>query len=390
MSLLLLIIGFLLIVSLVVVHEWGHFIMARRSGVKVKEFSIFMGPKLYQRKTKAGYKLSLRLLPIGGYVSLKGENDLDNRPGTFGASSLKTKTKILLAGVGMNFIVAIFLFTVIAWVSMPVIIPNQYTVKSDTKVLSTRTLITSIEAGSPAKRAGLKSYDQISAIGLPGHAPEYINAGNNLPTITKNFAGKTVDVYIQRGASKIVKKVTLLSSNVVSASQKTNNPKGYLGVIIYPSTFEFRRSTWSAPIVALGLSYQITKLSFIGLGHFFGGIGSTVSGAVTSNKVARQNGQAQASNLGGPVVIYIMLKISSIVGIVFMLFIVAYISLALAIMNLLPVPALDGGRLYMILFSRIFKRRLSPKKEQLIVGTSFALLFILMIIITISNVQNYL
>src|SRR6266581_4953519 len=112
MGIFLLVIGILLFIGLVVVHEFGHFIAARRNGVEVEEFGIFFPPRLYRRKTKAGWDFTINLLPLGGFVRLKGEHDSDTKPGTFGAASLWVKSKIMAAGVAMNLVTALVLFTI--------------------------------------------------------------------------------------------------------------------------------------------------------------------------------------------------------------------------------------------------------------------------------------
>src|SRR3982750_385966 len=106
MSLFLLILGLVLFIGLVVIHEWGHFIMARRNGVKVEEFGIFFPPRLFKHKTKGGWLFTINALPLGGFVRLKGEHDSDTDKGSFGAASVWAKTKIMGAGVVMNFLVA--------------------------------------------------------------------------------------------------------------------------------------------------------------------------------------------------------------------------------------------------------------------------------------------
>src|SRR5581483_10824961 len=114
MQLLIFILGLLLFVCLILVHEWGHFIMARQNGVKVKEFGLGLPPRAKGKKLKSGMILSLNWLPLGGFVKLRGEYDSDTKPGTFGAASTWTKTKILLAGVTMNLIVGLIILTVLA------------------------------------------------------------------------------------------------------------------------------------------------------------------------------------------------------------------------------------------------------------------------------------
>src|SRR3978361_1073867 len=102
MAILLFIVGIILFILLVVVHEFGHFIMARRGGVEVEEFGIFFPPRLYKHKTKGGWNFTINLLPLGGFVKLKGEHDTDTEPGSFGAASLRVKSKIMAAGVVIN------------------------------------------------------------------------------------------------------------------------------------------------------------------------------------------------------------------------------------------------------------------------------------------------
>src|SRR6476661_953354 len=99
MNVLLLILGILMFFGLVVVHEWGHFIAAKRNGVEVLEFGIGFPPRIFKHKTKGGWIFSINLLPLGGFVRLKGEHDTDVEPGSFGGASLGAKTKIMAAGV---------------------------------------------------------------------------------------------------------------------------------------------------------------------------------------------------------------------------------------------------------------------------------------------------
>src|SRR3989338_7004645 len=156
MSILLLILGLVLFVGLVVIHELGHYIAARRNGIIAEEFGIGFPPRLWSKKLKNGTLFSLNLLPLGGYVKLKGENDSDRQKGSYGAASLKAKIKVMTAGVGMNLLAAYILLTILALVGMPKIIDNQFTVKSDTKIIKNEVLIGYIEGGSPADKAGLK------------------------------------------------------------------------------------------------------------------------------------------------------------------------------------------------------------------------------------------
>src|SRR6202050_4706847 len=102
MSTILIFVGLILFVGLVVFHEFGHFIMARRGGVEVEEFGLGFPPKLFKKRTKGGWLFTINLLPLGGFVKLKGEHDTDTEPGSFGAASLWAKTKIMAGGAFFN------------------------------------------------------------------------------------------------------------------------------------------------------------------------------------------------------------------------------------------------------------------------------------------------
>lgn len=388
MTVLLLVLGLLLFIGLVVVHEWGHFIMARRNGVEVEEFGIFFPPALYKKKTKGGWIFSINALPLGGFVKLKGEHDSDTEPGSFGAASTWAKAKIMVAGVVMNLITALVLFTILALVGIPQLVDNQFSIKSDSHLVDRRVLITYVDPSSPAAKAGLQPQDEITGIRKAGFSPVSISSDQDVREVSKRFAGEKVDVlYVREGEAR-AGKTTMLSEQTVKDSRNTDDPKGYLGVV--PTELRIDRYTWSAPVVAVGLSAQLTGLTIQGLGNALSGLGSLIAGGVTGNDTARQNGQKQATEqVAGPVGIFKILQGSTNIGFMFMLFIIAYISLTLAIMNILPIPALDGGRLWIMLISRSINKPLSPRAEELINGIGFLVLIGLIILITVVDVKRF-
>ena len=398
MSVFLLILGLVLFIGLVVIHEFGHFIAARRGGVDVEEFGIFFPPRLFKYKTKGGWIFTINALPLGGFVKLKGEHDTDTEKGSYGAASLKTKTKIMAAGVFMNLVTALVLLTFLALVGIPKLIDNQFTVKSDTKVTRQEIFLSYVEPNSPAAKAGLKAQDKLLAYGglscdnggakTPCTNTE-LKTPADLHDATAKYAGSLLNLKYERGGKIHYASTELRSAKEVKASLKTDNPKGYLGVS--PAAFSLQRSTWSAPIVAIGFSAQITKLTLQGLGHAVGGLGSLIAGTVTGNTTARRHGQASASSqVSGPVGIFFVLKTGSALGIQFMLLIIAIISLTLAIMNILPIPALDGGRLWLTLISRgIFKKPLDARREEVINATGFVTLLALIAVITFVDIKRF-
>lgn len=381
MAILLLIVGLLLFIGLVVVHELGHFWTARRAGVEVEEFGIGFPPRVYKHKTKGGWLFTINLLPLGGFVKMKGEHDSDTTKGAFGAASLRDKSIIMAAGVVVNLVTAFLLLMILAWIGIPKLVDNQFTVKSDTKVVSNDIIIGGVEKGSPAEKGGVQAGDRITAI-----QNTQLASSKDLTAATKKNAGQKVSIQLKRSGKPVAVSATLLSAKAVEAS---HGDKGYLGV--YPTDYTLQRSTWSAPVVAGGLIKQFTVLTFQGLGKAVKGLGGLIAGAATGNSTARSNGQKEASSqVSGPVGIFVILKEGTSLGWRFVLMIIAVISLTLAIMNILPIPALDGGRLWLTLISRgIFKKPLSQEKEELINASGFLVLLLLIVLITIVDVKRF-
>lgn len=373
----LLILGLLLFIALVVVHEYGHFIMARRNGVEVEEFGIGFPPRLWKKRIKSpkgNYDFTINALPLGGFVKLKGEHDADEEKGSFGAASLDAKVKIMLAGVFMNLVTAFVMLTILAAIGMPKLIDNQFEVASDTKTVQSSIYIGYVEPGSPADKGGLRTRDQLASIGPVGGPQRTIRTDQAFPDLTKQYAGQEVNVQYRRDGELRTASVNMRSIEEVEATKKSDKPKGYLGVS--PVEYEVRRSTWSSPVVAAGLIKQFTELTFKGLGSALAGL-------------VQGNGQKASEQVSGPVGIFVILKDGTALGFGFILMIIAVISLTLAIMNALPIPALDGGRLFVTLLFRALKKPLTPNLEEWIHGSGFAALMILFILITIVDIKRF-
>ncbi len=374
MWVLLLVFGLLMFIGLVVVHEYGHFLAARRAGVEVEEFGIGFPPRAWGRKTKGGFMFTINWLPLGGFVKLKGEHDSDTEKGSFGAASTNAKVKIMLAGVGMNLLAAFVLFTILAWVGMPQLIDHQFTIQSDQHISARRVLVAGIEKNAPAAQAGLKTRDQLTAIKTAAGVSRPITTAEDLPVITQSLAGQRVSIIFVRNGQTMSAQAVLLSHKQVATAQKSGKPAGYLGVT--PGQYQLARSTWSAPIVAAGVIKQFTVLTFHGLG-------------TAISALFHGQGHKASEQVSGPVGIVVILKDSSLLGIQFVLMIIAIISLTLAIMNVLPIPALDGGRLFVTLLARLRGKPISQEMEERIYGYGFAALMILVIMVTFVDVRRF-
>lgn len=373
------VVGLFLLVVLVVLHELGHAIAARRNGVVVEEFGVGFPPQAWAKKLKNGVLLTVNWLPLGGFVKLQGEHDSADKPGDYGAASFWEKTKILLAGVFINWATAALIFTGLALVGLPKVIDNQFTVASDTTEIRKPVTIAQTAKDSPAEKAGLKQGDQIVRF-----AGERLEQPSDLSRLTEQFKGKSVElIYNRNGQEKIVR-VTLRAQSTAS--------QGYLGVGADQRTTY--RSTWSAPIVGIALTGQVAQVTLQGLGDMLATLGSGVINKLTPSESAQQQGSEKLSEVGngvaGPLAILgILFPSAREAGLTSLLFMTALISLALAIMNVLPIPALDGGRWFVMALFRVLKKPLTKDLEEKIHGTGFMILMLLFILVTIADVSKF-
>lgn len=355
----LIILGIVLFVLLIILHEFGHFIAARRTGVEVEEFGLGFPPRAKRLTTKNGTEYTLNWLPIGGFVKLKGEHDSATSKGSFGAARFRNKTLIILAGVLMNWLAAAAIFTVVALIGMPQLIDNQFQIKSDATTTRQVVFAGTVEEDSPAAKAGLEVGDQINSI---NNQP--IKTAEALKAATSRLAGKEVTVVYEHNNQVQTKVIEL----------RNDSKKGNLGVA--PAEQTLVRSTWSALIVGIGTTVQFTIETLKGIA---GAIGNLFAGH------ASQAGQA----VTGPVGIVVVLQSLSDQGLVFVLFLVAIISISLAVMNSLPIPALDGGRLFVMGLFRLLKKPLSKELEEKIHGTGMLVLLALAALITVVDIRRF-
>lgn len=372
------IVGVIALTFLVVVHELGHAIAARRNGVVVEEFGIGFPPKVWGKKLKNKVLFSINALPLGGFVKLQGEYDSASKKGDYGAATFWVKTKILLAGVLINWLTAVVLLTILALTGLPKILPDQFTVPSDTKTDSTPVVIASVGGGSPAEKAGLKRGDAIIRF-----AGEPVPTTNALLEATKDHKGKKVEVIYERGGSEQKTEVTLKPNN--------NDGQGFLGV--GPNQQEVMRATWSAPIVGVALTGQLTGATFAGLGTLAANVVTGVVSQFSTNEQAREQGnkelQTAGSSVAGPIgILGILFPAAQQAGFGTVIFITALISLTLAVMNILPIPALDGGRWFTMVVFRLLKKPLTREREEKIQAAGFLSLMALVVVVTVLDVTK--
>ena len=380
-DILLLLLGLILFSLLIVLHEYGHFLVAKRNGVKVEEFGLGFPPKLVGRELGRGIfrgYYSLNLLPIGGFVRLKGENDSAKGAGTYGSRSLWVKTKIILAGVAVNFLIAFFLFTLLALIGIPKLLPaeprfsdEQFSLASDTHLVGQKTLVSYIEKDSPAEKAGLELGDALLTLTDTKSSQVYaVEDSDGFYELTIHLAGRRVELEIIRD-----RQPQSLTAELRTLAEAEAADSGRLGAST--SDFILQRNTWSAPLTGLVLTGQFTKVTLQGLGQ---ALWSLVTGDTERAK----------ESVTGPIGIFFVLKGGAGQGLQVILMVIALISLTLAIVNSLPIPALDGGRLALtLLFRKVLRRPLTKRIENRVVGTSFVVLMALMVLVVFVDIDRF-
>ena len=376
------IVGVIVLTLLVVAHELGHALVAKKHGTVVEEFGVGFPPKLWSKKIPnsilgKNVEYSINWLPLGGFVRLQGEHDDDTNKGDYGAMTFWQKTQVLLAGVAVNWLLAVVLLTVLALFGMPKILSNQFYVASDTQFISQPVELVSVTSGLPADKAGLRPGDKI--LRFAGQTLDNAKRLSELATANK---GRTVSVIYSRHGTEHEAKVTLRKDN--------SDQKGFLGAGA-PTQRELIRSTWSAPIVGFCTTAQMTWVTFEGLGQL---VGNGVSGLLMKlspdralQEQANKSLSAVGDSVAGPLAIFgIIFPAAEKAGFTYVLMIAAVISLTLAVMNVLPIPALDGGRWFVTALYRVLRRPLTKEVEERIHGIGFMVLIFLVALVTIADI----
>ncbi len=414
------IIGLVVLMTLVIAHELGHFIAARRNGVWVEEFGIGFPPRAkawlrnpeyikWEKEKKAARKsgkkfdkkrpkkwlpfpkdkwgkkqkeliLSINFLPIGGFCAMKGESDNDKRPNSFGQATLWQKTKILFAGVAMNWLVAFILLTILALTGMPHFVENQFQIDGDTSVTNGKVVVAKVLDDTPAKKAGLEEKDQIKSITIDGKTTE-IGDTSQLISVNEAHRGETVKYEIERDGKDKSLDVTLGNKDATYA----------LGISMEQKDQALYRSTWSAPIVGAATTVQLTGETFKGLGTAVYNLFSGIFKQFSSDEATREEGKtaigAAGDSVSGPVgILGVLFPAFVDTGLSNLLFLAAIISISLACMNVLPIPALDGGRFLLITIYRLRKKELTKETEEKIVSRAFMVLLVLIALITVLDI----
>lgn len=343
---------------LVLVHEFGHFIVAKKSGVLVEEFGLGFPPRLFG--IKIGETLySLNLIPLGGFVKVYGEefheisdnlkkDPLKDRAFVF-KSPIK-KTAILVAGVIMNFL--------LGWVLI------SYLFTQGVPTPTNKVIVAGVSKNSPAQISGIKEGDVVSSFISPDNSKIELSSANKLISLTQKYAGNKIELNILRNNKQIR----------VSIVPRMNPPKGEGSMGISITSFVEKKYPWyQAPYYGLIHAFDITRNIVIELLKTFGQLlmfkkpNVDIAGPVG---IARYTGEA--------------IK----VGKNALLELIALLSLNLAVVNILPFPALDGGRLVFVIYEAITKKRVNQKIEKNLNLAGIIILLSLAALITVRDIMN--
>ena len=362
MSILLFII---ILAVLIIAHEFGHFIAAKKAGVRVDEFGVGFPPRLLKKQI-GETTYSLNAFPVGGFVKIFGENpDEESINGKDSSRSFIHKPKfvqawIISAGIIFNLLLAWLLISLGFMMGMPFSAQDE---KYGERVTDVSLTITQVLPDSPAAKAGIKSGDRIVALYGNGDALED-------PTIesTKEFIGAHSDITFAYLRNKEIKAVEVLPIDGVVSGQKgigiSMDTAGTLKLPVYEAVYVGSLAT-----------VNMTESTALGLLHFFKNLFT---------------GNAAFSEVAGPVGIVGIVSDASEQGLVNLILLTALISINLAIINLLPFPALDGGRLLFILIEAIKGSPIRPVVANTANGIGFILLILLMVVVTYHDIVRLL
>ena len=380
------IIFFLVLGVLVLAHELGHFITAKRNGVGAEEFGFGFPPRLVGTyKDKSGKRrwvfgnkeieeeikdrdetiYSFNLLPLGGFVKITGENGAideadKNDDKNFANKSIWIRFKILVAGVTMNIILAVVLFSLAFWIGLPEILEDT---NADPTIPVTITLVV---PKSPADKAGLQAGDNIINV-ITSTGKTEINSTKQLQELIKESVGKEISFGIKPPKGKEITQIK------VTPRQNPPAGEGATGIGL-GKTRVVKHSLVESAKLGVETTYRMTTMIFIFLGKL-------IASPFTKESVA--------GDVTGPIGIAKMSGQAAKLGLAFLMQFTAMLSVNLAIINILPFPGLDGGRIFFLLIEKIKGSPINQKLEGTINTIGFFMLLGLMALVVVKDIFRF-
>lgn len=343
---------------LVFVHELGHFLVARACGMKVEEFGFGFPPKAFSVK-KGDTEYSINWIPIGGFVRIKGENGNEKHDhDSFSSKKPWQRFLVLIAGVAMNFLLAAVLFSIGFMIGLPSMVDS--TLPSSAHIRDSRLAIMEVMADSPAARAGIVGGDSI--VSVDGQAA---TDAEQTRTYLADHGTNGVDLTIQKGDK--TEQTVRVVSETLKGTATVGIGIGFIrtGLVSYP--------------FHLAILHGVTATAQM-TGDIFKSFYDLIASLITTQKMA--------AALSGPVGIAVMTGQVAAMGFVYLLQFAAILSINLGVINVLPFPALDGGRIFFLIIEKLRGRAVNERLEIAMNNLGFLLLMLLVVFVTVKDVVH--
>jgi regulator of sigma E protease len=351
------ILAFFSLIGLVTLHEFGHFIVAKKFGVKVEEFGIGYPPRIIGKKVGETV-YSLNWLPFGAFVKMPGEIEHLEDSASFFKKPVWQRMLIVLAGVISFWLIAAVLFSIVMSLGAPTAISDDDTAG----IINPRIQLVGIAKNSPAELAGLRAGDNIIEIRNQNSDFQKIDKVNDLQNFVKANTGSQIFAKVERGET--VFEVSILA--------RDNPPEGEgaLGVAlarVAKKTYPIWQAPWRGILATVNMTEAVILGYANAIANIFKGLPSGVE-------------------LTGPVGIVSMFSQASELGINYFLQFVGMVAVYVAVFNILPIPSVDGGKFLFLIIEAIRRKPVSQKIEQAVTTACFGLLLLMMIFVTIKDV----
>lgn len=362
---------FILILSvLVMLHELGHFIMAKRAGIGVEEFGFGLPPRIWGKKV-GGTIYSVNWLPFGGFVRLVGEDPTDVRreaQNSYFIKPLRQRIQVVVAGVVMNFILAVLIFYVVIYaigfkVSLPLLADHNFKFVNEAR----QVLVVDVAEGSVAKSSGLVAGDSIIEAG-----GQVISSIENLQKIIRSSENKEVKLVLENPVNNKKREVTVAPKfNADISAPAIGVSLGELVVLNYQTP---------AQKAFAGFIHSYNTLEYSG----------KIFGKLIGFAVREKDIGPVSEGVSGPVGIAQITSQALALGPISVLQLAGLLSLNLAAVNVLPIPALDGGRFFFLIIEAVTRRRVYPHVEKWAHTIGFAVLIGLIVLVTYNDIIKLL
>lgn len=352
------IIAFFCLIGLAILHEYGHFIAAKKFGVSVEEFGIGYPPRIFGKKFGETI-YSINLLPFGAFVKILGEDDRSDDPRSFNSKPFWKKSLIILAGVISFWLVAIVLLSVVMALGVPTIIEDG----EKGNFIDLKVQIIGLAPDSPAQKAGLQVGDAIKEFKYK-NANLKIEGTAALQELISENKGKEITLAIQRSGQMMD----------ISLTPRVNPPEGEGAIGIALAKTALKSYPWYlAPVEGIKATGQLTVSVLEGWG-------------IALERVIKR--QPTGVQIMGPVGIFGLFVQTSQMGISYFLQFIAIISIYIAVFNVLPIPMVDGGKFLFLVIEKLRGKPMNQKTENSLNAAFFTLLVMVMFFVTIKDIAQ--